>query len=176
MKKKPRKITKSYLENSALYYLERFSSSTSNLRKVMNTKILKSCYFYQDDNLSEKKAWLEEVISKLVKMGYLNDDQYANMKVRSLRYSGNSTRNIMCKLKQKGISEDVIKKSLDITDKDLFEDENGEIEAAKNYVRKKKFGKYRTKPAQEDTRKKELASLARLGFSYDVCKQVLEEK
>jgi regulatory protein len=174
--KKPRKITQSYLENSAVYYLERFSSSSANLRRVMTNKIIKSCYFYQDEDISEKKEWLEDVIKKLERIGYLNDETYTNMKTRSLRYSGNSKRNIMGKLRQKGLSEEMIGLSLEKTDEDLFNGEDGEVETARHYMKKKRFGKFRTKPEEENTKQKELASLARAGFSYDICKQVLDEK
>jgi regulatory protein len=174
-KKQPRKITPTYLENSAIYYLERFSSSTDNLRRVMTRKIMKSCYFYQEDDIEEKKEWLEVVIAKLVRIGYLNDETYTNMKARSLRYSGNSKRNIMGKLKQKGLSEEMINKSLSKADEDLFDGEDGEIEAAKHYAKKKRFGQYRTKSEEENTKQKELASMARAGFSYDIAKKILEE-
>lgn len=174
--KKPKKITPRYLENSAIYYLERFSSSSANLRRVMTRKILKSCLFHQDEDLEEKKEWLEGVIEKLERIGYLNDEVYTNMKTRSLRYSGNSRRNIFGKLRQKGLSGDMISKSLEKADEDLFEGKDGELESARHYAKKKRFGKFRTKAIKEKTKEKELASLARAGFSYDVCKQVLEEK
>ena len=41
--KKRKKITLSYLENAGAYYLERFSASEAQFRKVMGQKIYKSC-------------------------------------------------------------------------------------------------------------------------------------
>lgn len=175
-KKKPIKITKSYLENSGVYYLERFSSSSANFRRVMTNKIIKSCNFYEDDDVSEKKEWLEDVITKFQRIGYLNDEVYTKIKTRSLRYSGNSKRNIVGKLKQKGLSDNLINETIEAVDADIFDGEDGELESARKYVKKRRFGKYRTKPVQDNTKEKELASIARAGFSYDICKKALEEE
>jgi len=174
-KKKPRKITPKYLENSAMYYLERFSSSSENLRQVMKRKIYKSCKFYGDDNISEKEEWLSDLINKFQRIGYLNDESYALSKIRGYRYSGDSKKKIISKLASKGVSADIINNSLTAVDEEMFE-EDGEIESARKYIRKRRFGKYRTKEVDDKTLSKELASLARAGFNYDIAKSVLEEE
>ncbi|MCT4575656.1 MAG: recombination regulator RecX [Alphaproteobacteria bacterium] len=174
--KKPKKITPRYLENYALYYLERFSSSSENLRRVIMTKIIRSCKFYEDDNIEEKKEWLNELIDKLQRIGYLNDEMYTNMKARSLRYSGNSKRKIAYKLRQKGLSEEMINKSIQKADKDLYDSDEGELETAIKYAKKKRIGRFRTKEINEKTKEKELSSMARAGFSYDIAKKALEEE
>ena len=74
-RRKPRKITQSYLENSGSYYLERYGSSTENFRRVMRRKIKRSADFHEQDP-EEFYPLLEQVIEKFQKLKILNDDVY----------------------------------------------------------------------------------------------------
>ena len=48
-KRAPRKATPKYLENAALYYLSRYSTSTENLRRVMMRKVMRSAKHHGTD-------------------------------------------------------------------------------------------------------------------------------
>ena len=49
-----------------------------------------------------------------------------------------------------------------------------ELDAATRYIRRRRLGHYRTKGKAEDFYEKDLAALARAGFSYDVAKKALK--
>jgi len=48
-----------------------------------------------------------------------------------------------------------------------------ELEAARAYARKRRLGAYRSPEKRAEYRQKDLASLARQGFSFDIAKQAL---
>ena len=72
--------------------------------------------------------------------------------------------------KQKGISENVVAQFFD-------DDTYSEFETALNFARKKKIGRFRTdESARLENRQKDLATLVRAGFDYDVAKEILEDE
>jgi len=176
----PRKITPTYLHNSGLYYLQRFSASTQRFREVMQRKIKKSCKHHEDQEYDTCAALLEETIKTFLATDLLNDEVYTTAKVTSLRRAGKSTRFITSALRQKGIPPNLTTKTL--KQYDALNDHIGkdaELTAAKNTARKKRLGPHRTKQiATEDLpdiKKKELGKMARAGFSYEIAKRALEE-
>ena len=68
---------------------------------------------------------------------FIDDNRYAETKIRSIRRQGGSKRLIFAKLNEKGISKDVIQSALNIVDEGY---ENPEIIAAVNFIKKKKIG------------------------------------
>lgn len=165
----PRKITESYLENAALYYLQRFSSSSENLRLVMTRKIDKSIY-HHGTSREEGLQMLDDLIRRFLSSGILNDDLYAQARVYSLRRRGTSQRLIRSKLMQKGLSESTINEALAILPKETVDPE---LAAAKAYARRRRLGPYRTRELQEERRDKDLAAMARAGFSYAIAHKVI---
>jgi len=170
--KTPKKITPTYLENAGLYYLERYASSAENFRKIMMRKIKNSCKFHNTE-VGEFVPMLDKLIERYKSVGLLNDEVFARSKVASLRRKGMGRQGIVAKLQAKGLSQEQIKSALKEIDEDK---EDAELEAAREYVRRKKLGMHRTK-TPDDLKKhtqKELASLARAGFSYEVARKALE--
>ncbi len=184
-KKDPRKITQQYLHNAGLYYLERYSSSVENFRRVMGRKIEKSCTFHEDTNKSEHYESLEAVIESFKKYNYLNDTAYTKTKIRSMRRQGTSKNMIILKLSQKGLERgfiaDLIKEH-DKDDNDPFTAEqkdekySAELTAAIKTVRKKKLGVFRKVKDDDDLyhlKQKDLAAMARAGYSYQTSQKAL---
>ena len=60
------------------------------------------------------------------------------------------------------------------TDPQFFNFENVEFAAAAVLARKRRLGPYRDEEARKEFYEKDLAALARAGFSYDIAKQVVE--
>ena len=168
-KHKPRKMTKIRLQNIALYYLERFDSSADNLRKVLKQKLLKYSFEVPDFNASEAETWIDEIITYCEKYGYINDNRYAETKINNYLLSGKPARYIKQKMQQKGVDESTVDKILQNSNID-------ETQLALNFAAKKKIGPFR--PQVQDSRQylqKDLATLVRAGFSYEIARQVLEE-
>ncbi len=171
--KRPKKISKTYLENAGLFYLERYATSADNFRKVMMRKIKRSCQYHNTEE-AEFVTILDDIVSRYISAGLLNDQIFARGKVASLRRKGMGKRSIMAKLQEKGLSQADIAAALAEID-DENEAEDAELEAALIYVKRKKLGAYRTKEPEDIQKQlqKELASLARAGFSYDIAKRAL---
>jgi len=172
-RKKPKKITESYLHNSGLYYLERYSSSVENFRSVMMRKIQRSCREHTDQKIGECKNQLNDLIEKFIRVGLLDDGTYTRSIINAKRRQGKSVRAIQTYLRSKGVSSDIIEQML----ADYSDDHNKtaaeiEFESALIFARKKRLGPYRT--SEDFDSQKELARLARAGYSYDTARRVLE--
>lgn len=157
----PKAPDAAYLERAALYYLERFAASSASLEQVLRRKIMRRCKA-RGESPEPYYENIAPLIARYVESGLLDDKRYAQAKVASMRRKGTSARMINAKLAAKGINRD-------ITAAQLEADEVSELEAAQNLVRRKKLGQ---DPERKD---KDLATLARAGFSYGVAKQALEE-
>ena len=139
--KKPRKISAKYLENAALFYLQRYSATVAGVRRAMVRKIDRSVRSHggtRDAHLPD----LEMVLKKIEALGLVNDNGYATSKADALRAAGKSTRVIALKLKQKGVPD-----ALAATHVARVKAEISDEEAARTHARKKQLGPYRTNAA-----------------------------
>jgi regulatory protein len=165
----PRQATASHLENAALHYLERFSSSSANLRRVLLRKVVRSARAHGTDP-AEGAGLVEAIIARYQQSGLLDDAAYAAQKAASLRRRGTSRYGIRGKLAVKGVDAEIIGATLDHLDD---EEGSGDLAAACALVRRRRLGPYRPQGAQAEHRRKDLATLARAGFSLDVARRVL---
>ena len=150
-----KKITQARLKNIALYYLERYEASTQKLRDVLKRRLTKARL--EQPVPPEANTWIETVIEEMVRLGYVNDKRFAENTVRRLSGAGKSRSFIRTKLKLAGIEEEEIMEALSDTD---------ELAAARLMVQKKHLG---------GDFKRDLARLARAGFSYEIAREALEE-
>lgn len=171
-KKQPRRISRQYLENAALYYLQRYATSAENFKRVMTRKINRSCTFH-DVSPEEFYPILEDMITRYVASGLLNDKGFAEAKTATLRRQGRSKQSIMGKLQAKGLAKNDIEQALEVTDAE--KDGDAEFAAALTLARRKKLGPWRTKPMSDPPkdRQKEMAAMARAGFSFEISKKAL---
>jgi regulatory protein len=164
-RKPPRKVTPSYLENAALHYLQRFASSSANLRRVLMRKVQRSAEAHGTDP-AEGAAWVDALLVRYRGAGLLDDAAYASAKTASLARRGTSPRGIRQKLAQKGVEGELIDESIGELG------ENADLAAAVNFARRRRLGPFR--PAgREGSFEKELATLGRAGFSYETARRVL---
>ncbi|MDE1152601.1 MAG: RecX family transcriptional regulator [Micavibrio sp.] len=172
--KQPRKISAQYLENSALYYLQRFATSSENFRRVMTRKIKRSCTFHKVDPAPFFPI-IEDMIIRYERAGLLNDKVFAAAKVSSLRRQGKSKKAILAKLQAKGLGRTEIDGALTSIDSESVGDEDPDMAAALTFIRKKRLGRFRKGPAPDiKQQQKELAAMGRAGFSYEISRAALE--
>lgn len=170
--KQPKKITPSYLRNSGLFYLQRFTASSGHFKTVMLRKVKKSCAFHKDQDYEACAAMVEELTQSFIKERLLDDDGYVRGMITSLRRQGKSRQVIMNKLQQKRLDPSRIEKALLAFDEEHFEDPHeAEFLSALKIARKRKLGPYDT--AQKYEPQKALSILARQGFSFDTSRRVL---
>ena len=151
-----RQITYTRLKNIALFYLERYDASSAKLTDVLKRRV-KKFKMQELDIPKETNTWIQQIVQECQNLGYIDDKRYAEHQVNLLSSQGKSARFIVQKLKTAGIDDDLIQSFLDKDD---------DLERAKIFAHKKRLG---------TDYQKDLAKLARAGFSYEIAKQVLQE-
>ncbi|MDD3370269.1 MAG: RecX family transcriptional regulator [Alphaproteobacteria bacterium] len=164
------------LENAALQYLGRFAASEASLRKTLENRIIRArqrnAAFAEDLKSQETlRAAISQIIDKFKKKGYLNDKSFAETKAGSLRRQGHSSRAITQKLSLKGIEPELVREALKPEDGQTPED--AERAAALAYAKRRRIGPYRKTPGDADSRRKDMASMAREGFPLSAARYVL---
>ena len=168
-KKPPKPITESYLRNVALWYMERYASSSANLKAVLMRRVRLSSAYHGSDP-AEGAGMVEAVVQRYTEAGILNDRLFAETRVRSLVSRGTSTKMIRRKLMEKGVSSDDIDAALD----EVLDQENGELTSAARYARRRRIGPYRLPEKREDNRDRDIAALARQGFGFGIAAKVVD--
>lgn len=167
----PRRVTPDYLERAALHYLERFASSSENLRRVLMRKVDRSVQAHGTDR-EQAAGWVDALLERYRGAGLLNDDSYARMRAESLHRRGASTRAIREKLAAKGVDRDTADAALG----GLREDVEGDLDlgAAMALAKRRRLGPFRPAEVRAAHREKDLAALGRAGFAYDVARRVVD--
>ena len=165
-----KKITQKRLENITLYYLQRYESSSSKLRDVLKRRVLRA-KIQLGEVPTEADKWIEDIIKRMQELGYVDDKRYAENTFRRLQNAGKSTRFIAGKLKQSGITADIIN---ELTEKQEITADEMDLNAARLLVKKKKLGYLRDKEKQQEMYQKDLAVLGRAGFSFEIATQALK--
>ena len=146
----------------AIDYLSKYDSSKNNLVNVLKRKIFR----LKITNFEKRKLIdiIDSVIIKLEKNKFIDDNRYSSTKILSLSNMGKSKNFIFNYLIKKGVDKFQINENLNFMDQDNNE---WELESAKVFVKKKKL------LGKNESYKKNLAKMARAGFSYDICKKIL---
>ena len=101
--------------------------------------------------------------------GLLDDARFADVYGQQQRERGRSTQAILFRLQRKGIDPEVARASLEQDADPLTE-----LRAALRLLKRRRGGPYRAAPERKRFRDKDLAALARAGFSSDVALRALE--
>lgn len=170
-----KKATAQYLENAALYYLGRFSTASGHLRRLLVQRVDRSAKAHDTDPVAGREM-VDKLIARFLASGILDDAAFAAGKARSLRRRGASRGVIAQKLRAKSVPPERIAAAVRSADADAIEDgEDAELLAAWRLARRKRVGPYRAKPGERaERRTKDLAALARGGFSYDIARRVID--
>jgi len=165
----PKPVTPAQLENAALYYLERFASSSANLRRVLMRKVARSAATHGTDAKAGERL-VDEIIARYLAAGLLDDRAYAAQKATSLRRRGASRFGIRGKLAVKGVDAELIDETLGRLDQEKSE---GELAAACALARRRRLGPYRAPATRPAFQRRDLAILARAGFRFEVARRVV---
>lgn len=168
-RRKPRKITPDSLGRIALHYLERYATSSENLRRVLIRRIRRSAEAHGTDP-DEQMPHVDALITRYQQSGLLDDQAYARMRAESLHRRGSSGRMIRMKLAAKGVASDAIDDALESLNEMVA---NADLSGACNYARRRRIGPWRLRD-RSDYRDRDLASLARQGFGYDIARKVID--
>jgi regulatory protein len=162
----PCPLTESWLHERALRYLDRFDSSAANLRRVLRAAVQRVAP--DPDEQQAAGARIEALVDRLQRSGVIDDARFAATSARGLRSRGGSTRLIRHKLRAKGVAEREVEAALGEA-----LDEGTELDAAREHVRRKRLGPHRAPDERRARAQRDLAALARAGFSFDVARRAL---
>ncbi|MCB2107212.1 MAG: RecX family transcriptional regulator [Rhodobacteraceae bacterium] len=157
------------MANITAYYLERFASSETNLRRVMTRRIrreLKTEDGIDDARLSDARVWLDEIIADLKRQKLIDDRTYAMGRAARDRRLGKAPARTRAKLIAKGVARDLAAEA-------TADDGSAEWAAAIALASRRRLGPYREKPRDADTDRRDLAAFARGGISYAVAKRLM---
>lgn len=174
-RRRPRRLTPSYLRNVVRWYLERWDAPSAHLHRRLMERARRAVAEH-DQDLEDCRRMVDDAVAWAVEIGLVDDARYAAATVQRQRASGKSRRQIQAALRAKGVASALI----DAAIAEHADDEEGDPErlAAIRYARRRGFGPFRRPTARafdpDDKRRKELASMARAGFSYTLAKTVLD--
>ncbi len=157
-------LTRQKLEQRALTYLNRFDVTASKLKQHLTERARKL------GGHPDAARWISELVERYLGSGVLDDTRFATNLAARLSSRGKSSRAISQKLAQRGVPGDVASELM-ATRKQT--EPGAELEAAQAYVRKRRLGPHRSADKRAEYRHKDLASLARQGFSFDIAKRAL---
>ena len=152
------------IKKYALNYLSKYDSSKMNLKRVIKNKI-KRLSLEKRDKFHLYNS-IENILSEFESKNLINDKEYAIRKIQIFSQQGKSKIYIQNYLLVKGIEKELIS---NITNEYESNNLEWELESAKIFARKKRIGKN-----DKDNYEKNLAKLARAGFSYNICKKILD--
>jgi regulatory protein len=164
-------LTASWLQAEAVQYLQRWPASESRVRRLLWRRVKRAQSFHGGTH-EEAAPLIDEVMDWLGRHKFVDDARYARLWIDSLRRRGTSRRMIFKKLQEKGVPKEHIAKAIE----DHEPEEGGDPEetSALAYAKRRRLGPYRV-PLDEswERKRKDLASMARAGFSYGVAQAVL---
>ncbi|KRE13932.1 hypothetical protein ASE63_18210 [Bosea sp. Root381] len=161
----PRRITADYLQRAALHYLERYAAPTAQLRRVLARKVALSCRHHGQEPAAFSTV-LDDVVARCVASGLVDDQRFAEARAASLQRRGRSSRAIAASLAAKGVARDLAARASDSNDED-------ELAAARKTARRKRIGPWNHSDRVGD-RQKDLAALARAGFTMTIARAVID--
>lgn len=168
--KPPARVTKTWLHNAGLFYLQRFAASTDHFRAVMTRKIDRSCRHHKDQERPGCLRLLENLIEDFKRAGLLDDAAYAQGAVRSLRRRGLSARAIDSRLRSRGLDNGLAAEILEQLDEPSPEE--GDFLAALRLARRRRIGPF-SASGKERNDEKSIAAFGRAGFDYNTAKRVI---
>ena len=168
----PRRILPPDVRTLALAHLDRFVASRRHLGDVLKRRVLASARTHGDDP-APLLAEIESTIRWLENKGLLSDQAFASAKARALVGRGQSRRRIAANLMAKGIEPEIARTAI----ADLGEEfGDTELAAAIAYAKRRRLGRHRKKgSADGQSKKRDLAAMARAGFSLSVARKALSE-
>jgi regulatory protein len=157
------------LHAAALTYLARYAATQAGLTRVLNRKIDRWARESQDDPdviaavAAQARADVAGIVAKLASAGAISDEAFAASRARSLARAGRSRRAIGAHLSNKGVPQDLAGNANTLNVEQ-------ELAAALIHARKRRLGPWR----RGDATPKEMASLARAGFSRGIAAKALK--
>ena len=156
------------LKDLAYSYLEKYNPSKQQLKVYLLKKYLTK--IKGSKSKKEVSMVIDEIVQNLEKNKFINDELYSDSKARMYLRRGYSLNKINQSLKNKGIDDQYIKKSINKIKEDKIEPD---FVSALKLCKRRRIGALRPGSNRELFYKKDMGILARNGFSFELSKKVL---
>jgi regulatory protein len=168
------------LRNYALYYLGRFDSTSGKLSEIL-------LRYLNRHGLNQLRPKVPELVAEMVQAGYINDQRFALRAAERALNAGKSRQQANAWLLQRQLAAPQVQEALtqlyDTPQRVAGEDATDaggegewvepELLAARRFAAKRRLGNYGDAQDRAQRFSKDLAKMARAGFGYDLCRQVL---
>jgi len=150
-------MDKARLEAVALRYVERYATSRQKLVRYLERKLREQGWS------GEGAPPVAAIADRFVTLRYIDDGEYARMRLRSMQRRGYGVRRIDQALAADGVEEvlrDEVTRDVDA------------LEAAVILARRRRIGPYGAQPVTPEMRQKAIGILMRAGHSHEISRRV----
>lgn len=188
-----------WLEGHALRYAARWETSAHGVAALLERKIRERCD-RTGEAPEEALDWIPDVVDRLVARRYVDDQRFASQLFERLQRQGRSAARIRLELQRKGVPEAITRELLREREET---DPEAELQAARQVARRRRLGPYGSgrgkghRCADGDAggdgardgdgdghdagqraaeHHRQLAVLARQGFSLEIAQRVLDAR
>lgn len=148
------------LDELALAYVGRFSTTRSKLRSYLARKIRERGW------QGDREPDLDSVAERLARLGYVDDAAYALSKSRGLTARGYGVRRVDQSLRAAGVGDDEAAPA-----RDLAQEES--VESALRFARKRRIGPFGDGSCDRSASERALAAMIRAGHSFRLAKAIV---
>lgn len=159
-KRAPKPLDSARLEELALAYVARFSTSATKLERYLRRKVRERGWE------GEHEPQFHTLIENYVELGYVDDEVYARAKAGSLLRRGYGERRVRQALGEAGIAEELREQA--------GPDERAGREAILALARRRRFGPFAAEPVDKALREKQIAAMLRAGHPLDSARQIVD--
>ncbi|MEO1193429.1 MAG: RecX family transcriptional regulator [Pseudomonadota bacterium] len=159
-------MTAASLRRQALAYLARYAASRAGVERFLRRRLQRAEARGQD--CAPENA-IPPLLDDLERLGLIDDAAFAATKAASLARRGLSAAGIAAKLSLSGVPKAQVAAALA-----ALELEGDEEERAWHYARRRRLGPYRPESERGERRLRDLASLTRRGFPFEVARAVID--
>ncbi len=177
---RPPKLDVASLEKAAFQHLQRYAATSEQLRRVLTRRLQRAIYRTEDPDdrpdAEQVTADIAAVVARMAELGMVDDRKLAFSLARELMRTGGSVPLVRMKLRAKGVPSDVLDEAIAAALEASREvGVDPQFASAAAYARRRRLGPFRRSPEERsERRQKDLAALARRGFSYGVAKRVID--
>ncbi|GBD40727.1 Regulatory protein RecX [bacterium HR39] len=178
-RRRPREPTRERLLRRALYHLQRYATPRAHMERLLRRALAEARALGLDP--VEVRDRVGAVMDELDRMGLFDDRAFAEAKVRRWLARGVPPARIAVRLHERGVDPEVVAAVLagSAEGREAAEAEaaaDAEVAAARAYVARRRLGPYRPPEERARMRERDLAALARAGFSCAAARAALEEE
>jgi regulatory protein len=164
------KLTPERLWRRALAYLQRYAATEASLRRVLTRRALREAEAGGPDSAA-LAAMVDATVARAREQRLVSDLAFAEARVRRLVARGRSPAAIRAALALKGVEEGVVGQALRRVAEEQGDPDLG---AAVAFARRRRLGPWRRGSPLPEAAERELAAMARAGFSFRIARRVID--